>query len=183
MRLLIFAAALALPVIASAQEMSREEIKRSLDEQVAGEQGQGGPARPGARVARTRGVGSAPAAPVAPPRPLAFRQIQFAFGSADLTASSFPTLDELAQALASAMVDPRFQGAVFPIIGYTDARGSDDYNLVLSQRRSEAVVRYLVARGIPAARLMPIGRGERELADPAQPEGAINRRVEVRAKL
>jgi flagellar motor protein MotB len=45
------------------------------------------------------------------------------------------------------------------------------------------VVRYLVARGIPAARLMPIGRGERDLADPAQPESAINRRVEVRAKL
>lgn len=183
-RLLILAAAMMLPAAASAQEMSREDIKRSLDEQVSIEQGQGegGPVRAGARVSRARAVGLAPA-PAGPPRPLAFRQIQFAFGSAELMASSFPTLDELANALAEAMGDPRYRGVTFPIIGYTDAKGSDDYNLALSQRRSETVVRYLVARGIPAGRLMPIGRGERELADPSQPEGAINRRVEVRAKL
>jgi outer membrane protein OmpA-like peptidoglycan-associated protein len=116
-RLLILAAALGISTLTSAQEMSREEIKRSLDEQAVGEQGQSEPARPGARVSSVRGVGGPQVGAASVPRPLAFRQIQFAFGSAELTPSSFPTLDELANALADAMGDPKFRGMVFPIIG------------------------------------------------------------------
>ncbi len=186
MRLMIMAiAALALPGWAAAQEMSREEIRASLNEQVLGDQAPVEQSQPGRRMSSTRSVGNAPAAPLRPaaPRPLEFRQIQFTYDSADLTASSRPTIDVLADALADAMADPVFRGVVFPILGYTDANGSADYNLSLSQRRADTVVRYLVARGIPANRLIAIGRGEQDLADPGRPDAAINRRVEVRAKL
>jgi OmpA-OmpF porin, OOP family len=177
MRILIFAAALSLSASAAAQELSREEILRSLNEQVPQQ------ARPGVRIGKARGMGVSSAIPAGPIRPLAFRQIQFAFGSAELTRASAPTLDVLAEALTDVMGDPRFGGMVFPIIGYTDAKGSEESNLLLSQRRADAVVRYLVARGIPASRLVAIGRGERDLADPDQPDAAINRRVEVRVTL
>jgi OmpA-OmpF porin, OOP family len=186
MRIVIMAvAALALPGWAAAQEMSREQIRAFLSEQVQSEQGFAQPAPPGARMSRTRSATGGPPAPPpsVPPRRLEFRQIQFAFDSADLMPSSRPTMDVLADALAEAMADPAFRGVTFPILGYTDASGSADYNLALSQRRAETVVRYLVARGIPANRLIAIGRGAQDLADPDRPEAPINRRVEVRAKL
>ena len=45
--------------------------------------------------------------------------------------------------------------------GHTDALGSEDYNLALSQRRAVAVASYLVERqGIEPSRLVVVGRGE-----------------------
>ena len=49
---------------------------------------------------------------------------------------------------------------IIEIGSHTDARGTDDYNLRLSQRRAEAVVRYLEARGISRDRMVPRGYGE-----------------------
>ena len=43
---------------------------------------------------------------------------------------------------------------------HTDARGTEEYNLRLSQRRAEAVVRYLTQRGIARDRMQPRGYGE-----------------------
>ncbi len=43
---------------------------------------------------------------------------------------------------------------------HTDARGPDDYNLRLSQRRAEAVVRYMMQRGVDRTRIVPKGYGE-----------------------
>ncbi|MDO5058665.1 MAG: OmpA family protein [Neisseria sp.] len=51
------------------------------------------------------------------------------------------------------------------IIGYTDRKGSDAYNLGLSQRRAETVRRYLVSRGVPAGIMSAQGLGE---ANPVQ---------------
>lgn len=60
-----------------------------------------------------------------------------------------------------------------------DDRGKDAYNKKLSQRRAEAVVTYLVNKGIDAGRLEPIGYGEEKpVADNGTKEGrAANRRV------
>ncbi|AKF09534.1 OmpA family protein [Sandaracinus amylolyticus] len=65
--------------------------------------------------------------------------------------------------------------------GHTDSRGSDSYNQQLSQRRAEAVRDYLIAEGVPAARLQAVGRGEAEPVDSNDSaEGrANNRRVEI----
>lgn len=43
---------------------------------------------------------------------------------------------------------------------FADIRGSDAYNLALSQRRSDALVAYVVSKGIDAKRLTAVGRGE-----------------------
>jgi len=43
---------------------------------------------------------------------------------------------------------------------YADIRGPEDYNLALTQRRSDSMVAYVVSQGIDASRLTSIGRGE-----------------------
>ncbi len=102
--------------------------------------------------------------------------VNFAFDSADLTSDARITLDRL----GSALRDPRLAYFAFVIAGHTDAKGSADYNLKLSERRAEAVRRYLVSRhGIAPARLSAIGHGKSLLLDPARPEDGVNRRVQV----
>ena len=67
------------------------------------------------------------------------------------------------------------------IIGYTDSKGSATYNQKLSQRRAEAVVADLIARGVDAKQLSSSGMGEENpVADNATSEGrARNRRIEA----
>ena len=104
-------------------------------------------------------------------------QVQFAFNSAELLPAGRQQLDELALALA----DRAVQADGFELSGHTDRVGDADYNLRLSLERALAVKHYLVTtHGLPPTRLMTAGMGFSRLADPAQPAGAINRRVEVR---
>ena len=65
--------------------------------------------------------------------------------------------------------------------GYCDAVGSEKYNLKLSDRRSNAVVNYLVKAGIPSSQLIPHGYGKTDfVATNKTAEGrAQNRRVEL----
>jgi len=67
------------------------------------------------------------------------------------------------------------------VVGHTDSMGSDNYNQRLSERRAEAVKRYLVGRGIAAERIRSEGRGSTQpIASNATAEGrAQNRRVEI----
>ena len=66
------------------------------------------------------------------------------------------------------------------IAGHTDERGSDEYNLALSQRRAASAKRYLVSRGITADRIETVGFGEERPVDSGNTEGAWtkNRRAE-----
>ena len=67
------------------------------------------------------------------------------------------------------------------VSGSTDAVGQPADNLLLSQRRATAVVRGMIARGIPAERTQILAKGETNPAVPAQrgmPEPQ-NRRVEI----
>ncbi len=76
-------------------------------------------------------------------------QIFFAFDSAEVRPEARPSLDELGKALS----DARLGNASFLIAGHTDAKGSDSYNLALSQRRAEAVKAFLVETyGVDGAR-------------------------------
>ena len=65
--------------------------------------------------------------------------------------------------------------------GYCDAIGSARYNLKLSERRSDAVVRYLADHGVAVGRLSPHGYGKTDfVATNNTREGrAQNRRVEL----
>src|SRR5262249_25688228 len=67
------------------------------------------------------------------------------------------------------------------ITGYTDSVGSDAYNLKLGQRRAESVKQCLVARGIPASRIVTTRQGQAEPgARNATEEGRqANRGVEI----
>jgi len=67
------------------------------------------------------------------------------------------------------------------VSGHTDAIGSAPYNLKLSQKRANAVVKYLTDKGIAADRLIPQGFGKTDfVATNATAEGrAQNRRVEL----
>lgn len=67
------------------------------------------------------------------------------------------------------------------IEGHTDSRGSDDYNMGLSDRRANAVATGLESRGVPASQIQTIGRGKAyPVATNDTPEGRQqNRRVEI----
>jgi len=71
---------------------------------------------------------------------------------------------------------------VVEIGGYTDSKGSDEYNLVLSQKRALSVVNYLVSEGISADRLKCIGYGKNSpVGDNVTDEGRkLNRRTEAK---
>ncbi len=68
------------------------------------------------------------------------------------------------------------------IEGHTDSRGSDPYNLDLSQRRANSVKKYLVEKGVPSDKLQAIGYGERQpkVKEIDAATLRINRRVEFK---
>lgn len=103
-------------------------------------------------------------------------KVFFEFDSAILKPEAMDVLDSLGEALTYGELNNyRFQ-----IAGHTDAVGSDGYNQKLSEQRAKAVLDYLVtAFGIDATRVDAVGYGESQLLDSDDPEGDINRRVQV----
>lgn len=74
--------------------------------------------------------------------------------------------------------------STYQIIGHTDASGSVQYNLSLSQARADEVVRYMVREcGIDGAILQAVGMGEARLKDTDHPRADANRRVEIQVVL
>lgn len=102
-------------------------------------------------------------------------QIQFAFNSDRIDGTSATTMGNLASALAS----DELKGRNFEIIGHTDGVGSADYNMRLSKMRAASVKNYLVSHGVGAGRLQTQGKGENDLANPADPAAGENRRVVI----
>lgn len=101
--------------------------------------------------------------------------IRFDSDSATIKADSEQTLRLVADVLKK---DPALR---LTIEGHTDSSNSDAYNVQLSQKRAEAVQRWLVQQGIAANRLSAKGHGEAvAVSDNATPQGrALNRRVEL----
>ncbi|HRD77919.1 MAG TPA: OmpA family protein, partial [Hyphomicrobiaceae bacterium] len=103
-------------------------------------------------------------------------EIRFDYNSAVITAAAEPALASLGRALN----DPRLAGLSFLVCGHTDAVGGAEFNLGLSQRRAEAVQRYLAERhAVAADRLATVGHGFEQLKDKANPKAAANRRVQI----
>jgi outer membrane protein OmpA-like peptidoglycan-associated protein len=67
--------------------------------------------------------------------------------------------------------------------GYTDNRGDSKANKLLSEQRAQAVVKWLVASGVEAARLSAVGYGDENPVDTNSTESGrkTNRRVEFHA--
>jgi outer membrane protein OmpA-like peptidoglycan-associated protein len=126
---------------------------------------------PRTRRLRNLAVEAAPA----PARPSLSLLIQFDFNSARVRPASEQALIDLAQALQST----ELKSSAFAIEGHTDAKGSEAYNLKLSQQRAEAVRDFLQSKGIDGSRLFASGKGASELANVEQPFAAENRRVRI----
>ncbi len=93
----------------------------------------------------------------------------------DIRADAAPELDKLAQLLKD---NPTM---VIELSSHTDTRGSDAYNMTLSQKRAESVVNYLTLKGIDADRMEARGYGERDLivqTAKTEEEHQRNRRTE-----
>jgi outer membrane protein OmpA-like peptidoglycan-associated protein len=101
--------------------------------------------------------------------------VLFTTGTARLLPSARERLDEVAAALETE------HGAKFTIKGFTDARGTAERNLKLSQARADSVRDYLVSQGVEEERVRAIGMGEDSpVASNTTPDGrANNRRVEI----
>ncbi|MEO8234157.1 MAG: thrombospondin type 3 repeat-containing protein [Flavobacterium sp.] len=103
-------------------------------------------------------------------------KIFFENNSDKLKVASLSQLDELAKILY------KYEGASLTIEGHTDSVGADDFNMTLSQKRSDSVKQYLIGKGIEDARLKAIGFGEtKPVASNKTTLGkAKNRRVELK---
>ena len=86
--------------------------------------------------------------------------IYYDFDIWDLRAESKTTLDTLYNIL---MENPTI---IIELSSHTDVRGSDEYNLNLSQKRAESCVNYLInEKGIPKTRITAMGYGETKTLD------------------
>jgi OmpA-OmpF porin, OOP family len=106
----------------------------------------------------------------------AARKIFFATGSDKIVPGSFGPLDEVVAILKN---NPTLK---LVVEGHSDNVGNAATNLILSQKRADAVKNYLIQKGIDGNRLMAKGYGqENPVADNNTPEGrAANRRVELK---
>jgi outer membrane protein OmpA-like peptidoglycan-associated protein len=135
-------------------------------------------APPKATASRNKTSRVASATRAAPPASTAMRRdllISFEPGSAQLTQQAQANAKVFAEALTS----PQLASLRFEIQGHTDASGSREQNLLLSQRRADAVRAYLISLGVDAQRLESRGYGFEQLAAPSNPRSPENRRVEA----
>ena len=86
--------------------------------------------------------------------PVLIDNIFYDFDKATLRPESTAALDELVKMLQE---NPN---VTIELSSHCDYRGSASYNKTLSQHRAQAVVDYLIAHGIPADRLTPVGYGK-----------------------
>ncbi|MCB0429029.1 MAG: OmpA family protein [Flavobacteriales bacterium] len=112
---------------------------------------------------------------------LELRNIYFEYNSAKLTKDSEKELDKLYDFLTTNTK------LVISVQGHTDNKGNEKYNLELSQKRTESVKKYLVKKGIFAARIRAKGFGSSQpIAKNTNADGsdnekgrALNRRIEI----
>ncbi len=103
------------------------------------------------------------------------KTILFDTGKATIKPQSAAVLEQIVSVLN------QYPNAKFTVEGHTDSTGNKAKNLKLSQERADAVVLYLVQRGVSDTRLTAKGYGvEKPIASNANAKGrALNRRVEI----
>lgn len=113
------------------------------------------------------------------PQPDAFGfQIHFGYDSAEILPESRPYLDSVGAMLRL----PEAKDRRVRIVGHTDAKGTEQYNQKLSERRAATVRAYLSREfGIAPERLEVAGEGESKPLTGSDPYAAQNRRVEFHA--
>lgn len=104
----------------------------------------------------------------------ALQGIQFETGKDVIRKASFPILDQVAKIMTD---NPEYK---LDINGHTDNVGKPDANMTLSQKRADAVQKYIAAKGVDNSRMIAKGFGDtKPVADNKTAEGrTTNRRVE-----
>lgn len=99
------------------------------------------------------------------------------FGTNESTVSSsfVPVLDSVAEVLKE------YKSTMIQVGGHTDSTGADQYNMLLSQQRAQAVANVLIGFGVQPVRMDVVGFGKTQpIASNATESGrAQNRRVEL----
>ena len=100
--------------------------------------------------------------------------VNFAFNSSEVSSSAKTNLDKLAKVLVN---NPDTN---INIYGHTDNKGTDAYNMTLSEKRANSVVNYLASHGVKRNRMFAKGMGESDPVATNETEAgrAENRRVE-----
>lgn len=100
--------------------------------------------------------------------------VNFDFNSAALTSVSKANLDKLAAVMT------QYPDTNINVYGHTDSKGSDEYNLTLSEKRANSVIDYMVSKGVARTRLNAMGMGEKDpiASNDTDAGRAKNRRVE-----
>jgi outer membrane protein OmpA-like peptidoglycan-associated protein len=113
---------------------------------------------------------------IAQKRPSIDLEVNFEYDSDNISSKATPQVTALGEALASSDL----KGGTFIVAGHTDAKGGETYNQGLSERRAEAVKRFLSEKyGIDASNLVTVGYGKTQLKNPSGPLSSENRRVQV----
>lgn len=103
-------------------------------------------------------------------------EVNFEFNSATIGTKAAQSLTDLGQALTS----PDLRDSSFFINGYTDAKGDTPYNQDLSERRADAVKRFLSEKfGLEVAKMITVGYGKSRLKNSSDPYAPENRRVQI----
>ena len=105
------------------------------------------------------------------------KPIYFEFNKSNITSQGAAELDKLVYIMS------QNDKLIIFAKSHTDSRGTDEYNLKLSERRAKATIQYIISKGISADRISGKGYGESEpkvncAADCTFAEHAINRRSE-----
>lgn len=104
------------------------------------------------------------------------KSIYYDFNQSNLKSESFKELAKLEHILNE---NPHLK---IEIVGHTDSHGGTYYNKILSQKRAEAVIKYLTSKGISKERLVALGMGEEQplASNDDEEEGReLNRRTEI----
>ena len=103
--------------------------------------------------------------------------VDFKFNSDTLSKEAMTMLDGVVSDVSGAQ-----SGYLIELQGFTDNIGTEKYNLGLSDRRVESVLRYLVSKNVPLYRISLVGLGKADpVADNSTAGGRDrNRRVEIR---
>jgi len=108
---------------------------------------------------------------------ITLENIYYNFNKSDIREDAKPTLDSLSQLLIN---NPQIE---VQLASHTDCRGDEQYNQILSQKRAESAVAYIVSKGVDNRRMQAKGFGKNALAincncdDCTEEQHQVNRRT------
>jgi outer membrane protein OmpA-like peptidoglycan-associated protein/Tol biopolymer transport system component len=114
--------------------------------------------------------------PIKPGAKLLLKEIYFEFNSYELYESSFEEINRVVDLMKQ---NPK---AIVEVAAHTDNKGSDQYNMNLSQKRAQFVVDYMISQEILPGRLIAKGYGETQpiVANDTEEHMLRNRRLELK---